>query len=138
MAELKTQQTDEDVGAFIDAVEHDVRRADARAALALMQELTGAPPRMWGKSIVGFGRTRYRYESGREADWFLVGFSPRKAALTLYIMDGFSRYDELMARLGKHKTGKSCLYIKRWSDIDEGVLRQLIEESLAHLEAKYG
>ena len=88
---------------------------------------------MWGPGIVGFGQYHYRYESGREGDWFLTGFSPRKANLTLYIMAGFERYEDLMSRLGPHKTGKSCLYVKRLPDLDKGVLRELVEASVAHM-----
>lgn len=93
---------------------------------------------MWGPSIVGFGSYHYKYESGREGDWPKTGFSPRKQNLTLYIMDGFDKYDELMAKLGKHKTGKSCLYVKRLSDIDTGVLTKLVKASVAHFDKKYG
>jgi hypothetical protein len=99
-----------------------------------MEEATGEKAEMWGDNIVGFGTYRYKYESGREGEWFLTGFSPRKANLTLYIMSGFSRYQELLGRLGKHKTGKSCLYINRLEDIDIKVLRRLVRESVAHLK----
>ena len=98
-----------------------------------MKEVTGSRPKMWGDSIVGFGSCHYKYASGREGDWFVAGFSPRKANLTLYIMAGFSRYKELLAKLGRHKTGKSCLYIKRLADIDLAILRQLVEDSVAHV-----
>ncbi|RMD73988.1 MAG: DUF1801 domain-containing protein, partial [Bacteroidetes bacterium] len=122
---------------FLDAVPDEQKRADSYRLLELMEELTGEPPVLWGPSLVGFGKYHYRYASGREGDFFLTGFSPRKQALTLYIMSGFSRYDELMARLGKYKTGKSCLYIKRLSDVDEEVLRTLIAESVAWMRQKY-
>jgi hypothetical protein len=118
--------------AFIDAVEDPERRADCRALATLMEEVTGEPPVLWGTSIVGFGRYHYRYESGREGDSFLAGFSPRKRELTLYIMAGFDRYPELMAKLGRYRTGKSCLYLKRLSDVDMAVLEELIRESVAH------
>ena len=98
-----------------------------------MRRVTGDEPAMWGPSIVGFGSYHYKYASGREGDWMKVGFSPRKQQLTLYIMSGFSRFDELMGRLGKHSTGKSCLYIKRLEDVDLGVLEELVRESVAHL-----
>lgn len=137
MAEPKTRETDADVHQFLESVADERRRADARAVLAIMQEITGEPLRMWGKSIVGLGHYHYRYASGREGDWFLVGLSPRKAALTLYVMDGFSDYDDVMSRLGTYRTGKSCLYIKRLSDVDEGALRELITSSVAHLKQKY-
>ena len=102
-----------------------------------MQRVTGEPPTMWGDSIVGFGSYHYVYDSGREGDWFLTGFSPRKRNLSLYIMAGFSDYDELMERLGKHKTGKSCLYVNRLSDIDLDVLEALVRQSVAHMRKAY-
>lgn len=135
MAELKTKPNSGDVEAFLNAVEDKQKRADSFAVLDLMQEVTGAPAKMWGDSIVGFGEYSYRYASGREGDWMLVGFSPRKANLTLYIMSGFEQYDALLAKLGKHKTGKSCLYIKRLSDVDTAVLRELVQKSVAHMQA---
>lgn len=137
MSKNKTQPTHADVHAFLDGVADEQKRADSYRLLEIMEEITGEPPVMWGSSIVGFGKYHYRYESGREGDFFLAGFSPRKQALTLYIMAGFSRYDELMARLGKYKTGKSCLYIKRLADVDEEVLRTLIAESVAWMRQKY-
>ncbi|MEZ4647688.1 MAG: DUF1801 domain-containing protein [Candidatus Eisenbacteria bacterium] len=133
MAEIKTQRTEKSVSSFLDSVEHQGRREDAKKVAAIMEDVTGEKPEMWGESIIGFGSYHYVYESGREGDWMLVGFSPRKANLVLYIMSGFSKYDELMARLGKHKTGKSCLYLNRLSDVDEKVLRRLIKESVTHL-----
>lgn len=135
MAELKTQPTNADVDAFLNSVEPDAKRADCFAVKALMEEVIGAPAQMWGSSIVGFGRYRYKYASGREGEWMLTGFAPRKASLTLYIMDGFEEYDDLMARLGKHTTGKSCLYIKKLADVDMAVLRELVEKSAAHMVA---
>jgi Domain of unknown function (DU1801) len=134
MAELKTKPTDESVEAFLEGIGDQQRRDDCRAVLRIMKQATRAEPRMWGPSIVGFGDYHYKYASGREADWFLTGFSPRKQALTLYIMAGFSRYDELMDRLGKHKTGKSCLYIKRLSDVDPKVLKELITASVKQMK----
>ena len=133
MAELKTKRTRESVQAFIAGIEDESRRADARAVLKIMREATGEKPQMWGPSIVGFGSYHFKYESGREGDWFLTGFSPRKQALTIYIMAGFAKYESLMAKLGKHTTGKSCLYIKKLADVDPSVLRKLIEQSVAHL-----
>ncbi|MCL4841235.1 MAG: DUF1801 domain-containing protein [Bryobacteraceae bacterium] len=130
MAELKTKQTEASVSAFLDAVENEQRRADCRTVLNLMRAVTGEEPKMWGPSMVGFGSYHYKYASGREGDWFVTGFSPRKQDLTLYIMAGFDRYDELMAKLGKYKTGKSCLYLKRLSDVDLGVLRELVTASV--------
>ena len=138
MSTLKTQPNDKDVNAFLNAVERDDRREDAFRVLALMQEVTGEEPEMWGPSIVGFGRYRYRYASGREGDWFLTGFSPRKQNLTLYIMPGFHRYEEHMSRLGRYKTGKSCLYLNRLADVDLSVLRALVADSVMYLREKYG
>ncbi len=134
MSEPKTKPTGESVTAFLDRVEDDRKREDAYAVMELMREVTGEEPQMWGDSIVGFGSYRYRYASGREGDWPLTGFSPRKQNLTLYINSGFEEYDGLMQQLGKHKTGKSCLYIKRLSDLDLDVLRQLVRESVQHMK----
>jgi hypothetical protein len=138
MAELKTQKNDASVMDFLQSVENEQRRSDSLRLLRIMQEVTGEEPVMWGPSIVGFGSYHYRYESGREADWMLTGFSPRKQALTAYIMAGFDRYDELMAKLGTYTTGKSCLYLKKLDDVDESVLRELIDASCAHMQTKYG
>jgi hypothetical protein len=134
VAELKTQKNQKSVKAFLDGVENDRRREDAQKVLEMMEEVTGEKPAMWGPSIVGFGSYHYRYESGREGDWFVTGFSPRKQNLTLYIMSGFSKYEELLSKLGKHTTGKSCLYVNRLEDIDLGVLRRLIKDSVAHVK----
>ncbi len=133
MAELKTKRINRSVTAFLDAIPDPGRRRDCRAVLRIMKDATKATPRMWGTSIVGFGSYHYRYASGREGDWFVAGFSPRKQSLTLYVMSGFARYDDLMGRLGTHTTGKSCLYIKRLEDVDLGVLRQLVRESVRHV-----
>jgi hypothetical protein len=133
MAELKTKPTIASVSEFLDAIEDDERRRDCLAVAKIMKKATGAEPKMWGPSIIGFGDHHYKYESGRELDWFLTGFSPRKNDLTLYIMPGFARYEGLMAKLGKHKTGKSCLYIKRLADVDQTVLRTLVEDSVKHM-----
>ena len=129
MADNKTQPTEASVREFLDGVENETRRADAKRLLELMREVTAEEPRMWGPSIVGFGEYRYRYESGREGDWFLAGFSPRKSNLVVYIMSGFPRHAELMKRLGKHRTGKSCLYINKLEDVDLNVLRELVRRS---------
>ncbi len=136
MAELKTQPTDADVKAYLNRVSDERKRADSFAVLELMKDVTQAEPTMWGDSIVGFGRYHYTYASGREGDWFLTGFAPRKRELTLYIMDGFDGYDDLLVSLGKFKTGKSCLYVKRLTDIDLPTLRTLIERSVAHLRGR--
>lgn len=133
MAALKTQPTDRSVTAFLNQVADDKKRADCFTILALMQEVTQTEPRMWGDSIVGFGSYHYRYASGREGDWFLTGFSPRKQNLTLYIMAGFDQYEALLAKLGRFKTGKSCLYIKKIEDIDLPTLRELVKQSAEHV-----
>lgn len=133
----KTQVTDSDVRAFLSSVGDPKRRDDSFIILSMMEQVTGHSPKMWGTSIVGFDTYHYKYESGREGDFFKVGFSPRKQNLTVYIMTGFKRYAELMARLGKHSTGKSCLYIKRLEDVDMGVLKELITESYKFMVEKY-
>ena len=126
MAETKTVRTGASAAQFLAEVPDPQRRADAQAVCELMAEVTGAPPEMWGSSIVGFGSYHYRYASGREGDWPAVGLSPRKQSLTIYIPEGFDTYDELLSRLGPHSTGRSCLYIKRLSDVDRQVLRDLV------------
>lgn len=136
MAELKTKRNRKSARRFLEGVKDAGRREDALRVMALMQEVTDEPPAMWGDSIVGFGTYRYEYESGRSGEWFLTGFSPRKANLTLYIMSGFSRYEELLSMLGKHKTGKSCLYINRLDDIDMKVLRRLVKDSVANVKRR--
>jgi hypothetical protein len=138
MAELKTKPTDNSVREFIAAIDDQVRRRDCQAVLEIMQEATGDRPRIWGSGMVGFGSYHYKYASGREGDWFLTGFAPRKNDLTLYIMPGFDRFEALMKKLGKHKTGKSCLYIKRLSDIDPAVLKELVADSVAYMRQQYG
>jgi len=130
MAELKTKPNDGSGEAFLNNVSDPKKRQDSFAILELMQQVTGEEPVMWGDSIVGFGNYHYCYESGREGDWFLTGFSPRAQSLTLYIMSGFDQYDELMSKLGKYKTGKACLYVKKIDDIDQGVLRELVRLSV--------
>jgi hypothetical protein len=138
MTTVKTARTTASVHRFLRTVTDDQRRADCLAVLKLMKRITRTDPAMWGTSIVGFGSYHYRYASGREGDWLLTGFSPRKQALTLYIMAGFTRYPDLMKRLGKHSTGSSCLYIKRLADVDLAVLETLIRESVRHVKATYG
>lgn len=130
MAELKTVPNDAPVADFIATVQDEQKKADALVVLQLMEEVTGEPAKMWGKSIIGFGSYHYKYASGREGEWMLTGFSPRKTALTIYLMGGVDRNAELLAKLGKHKTGKSCLYLKRLSDVDLSVLRELIAVSV--------
>jgi hypothetical protein len=135
---MKTKPEKTDPEAFISSVESDKRRADAEKLLEMMKRITGEEPVMWGPSIIGFGSYHYKYESGREGDWFLTGFSPRKANLSVYIMAGFDKYENLMSKLGKHKTGTSCLYINKLDDIDLDVLEELIRESLIYMKKKYG
>ena len=125
----KTQPTDADVDAFVAAVEPRRRREDAAALLALMRRVTGQEPVMWGPSIVGFGRFTYASASGRSGEWLAIGFSPRKAASTVYLMDGFAGREDLLARLGPHTTGASCLYLKRLADVDLEVLAELVGQS---------
>ena len=130
MTELKTKVNDQSVAAFLDGIADEGRRQDCYTILEMMQKASRAEPKMWGDSIVGFGSYRYKYASGREGDWLLTGFSPRKQNLTLYIMSGFSDFGELLSRLGKHKTGKGCLYIKKLTDVDLSVLQELIDQSV--------
>ncbi|MFN2212726.1 MAG: DUF1801 domain-containing protein [Anaerolineales bacterium] len=137
MAQLKTQPNDQSVTGFLNSIENETRRQDSFTILELMQQVTGDEPVMWGDSIIGFGTYRYKYASGRQGEWFLVGFSPRVQNLTLYIMSGFDEYDDLLAKLGKHSTGKSCLYVKRLENIDLAVLGELIEKSVAHMKATH-
>jgi hypothetical protein len=131
---MKTTPNDKSVNKFLKSVENDRRREDGLEVLKLFEEVTGMEPQMWGDSIIGFGRYHYKYASGREGEWMLTGFSPRKQNLTLYIMDGFDEYDKLLAKLGKHKTGKSCLYINKLEDVDLDVLRQLVKKSVEHMQ----
>ncbi len=133
MAELKTQRNDKDVLAYVNSIDNDIRRQDSLSILALMQQVTGEEPVMWGESIIGFGLYRYKYASGQPAEWFLTGFAPRKQNLTLYIISGFEQYEELLKNLGKYKTGKSCLYINKLEDVDQDVLRELVKQSADHI-----
>ncbi|MEM7124012.1 MAG: DUF1801 domain-containing protein [Pseudomonadota bacterium] len=137
MADIKTTRNDASVDAFLSGVDNEKRREDCQAVVDMMRRLTGEAPAMWGPSIIGFGSYHYTYDSGREGDFFLTGVSPRKQALTVYIMPGFSSYDGLMTKLGKHKTGRSCLYIKKLEDVDLGVLEELITKSVAWMRKKY-
>lgn len=137
MAELKTRPNESSVAEFLNTVSDTKKRADCGTILYLMRDITRAEPKMWGGSIVGFGNYHYKYESGREGDWFLTGFSPRKQNITIYIMASFDRYDELMQKLGKYKTGKSCLYINKLEDVNLGILKELIQKSVEHLSKKY-
>ena len=137
MAELKTRPTKASVSAFINGIDDKQKRADARKVASMMRRATGSRARMWGDSIVGYGSYRYTNTQGKDLEWMLTGFSPRKQALTIYVMPGFSEYESLMTRLGKYKTGKSCLYIKRLSDVNEKVLEQLIGRSVGTMRKRY-
>ncbi|MEM9104892.1 MAG: DUF1801 domain-containing protein [Pseudomonadota bacterium] len=134
---LKTRPNEADVGAFLDAVGDVQKRADAEELLGMMGRVTGRTPVMWGTSIIGFGSYRYTNTTGREAEWCATGFSPRKSALTVYIMPGFSGMEPLMKKLGKHKTGRSCLYIKRLSDVDRSVLEEIISKAYQTIRQRY-
>lgn len=134
MSENKTRPTDLDVTEFLTNVDHQTRREDGFALLEMMKEITGETAVLWG-SIIGFGSYHYKYESGREGDMPLIGFSPRKQSMTVYIMPGFDEYDEMLGKLGKHKIGKACLYINKLADVDETTLRQLIKHAYDHMKA---
>lgn len=137
MAENKTRQTSAGVAAFLSAIEDPRRRADARKVAAMMRKATAKRARMWGSSIVGFGSYHYKYASGREGDSSLVSFSPRKRNLVVYIMPGFKEFPALMKKLGKYKTGKSCLYLNKLDDVDERVLQKLIAQSVKVMRKRY-
>ena len=137
MAASKTKPTKVSVEDFIDALTEESKRADAWALVDLMRHATGDEPAMWGPSIVGFGSYHYKYESGREGDSPIVGFSPRKAAIVLYIVPGFSAFESLLGKLGKHTTDKACLYIKRLADVEQDVLDMLVVKSVAAVRAKH-
>jgi hypothetical protein len=136
MAEPKTKKTKASVAEFLNAIEDPQKRKDSKTIVKMMKEATGIKPAMWGAGMVGFGNYHYKYASGREGDWFLTGFAPRKQDLTLYIMDGFKSYKPLMKRLGKYKTGKACLYIKRLDDVDVVALRELITRSVKNKKSE--
>ena len=133
----KTKPTDVSPAEFVAAVGHDTRRADSEALLGWFGEVTGYTPKMWGASLIGYGRYHYKYDSGREGDMLITGFSPRKANLVLYIMPGYRDLSDKLARLGKHKIGKSCLYINKLADIDMDVLRVIVEDGVAYMTANY-
>ena len=136
MAEPKTKETTESVSAFLDKIEDKQRREDCLAVADIMRAVTKEEPKMWGPSIVGFGRYHYKGKSGREGEWMITGFSPRKANLTLYILGGFDNFSDLMTNLGKYKTAGSCLYIKKLADVDVKVLRQLVAKSVKLMASK--
>ena len=133
MAELKTKVNKANVEKFLNTIKDEKKREDSFTVLELMKQVTKAEPRMWGSSIVGFGSYHSKYASGREGDWFLTGFSARKQNLTLYIMAGFEEYEELLRKLGKHTTGKACLYIKSLEDVHVPTLRKLVQQSVKHM-----
>ena len=137
MTETKTRPTAMRVADFIDAAPDAVRREDAKTLVALMSRITGEEPVMWGPSIIGFGTYHYRYESGHKGDACRLGFSPRKAELVLYVLNGSPEQEARLARLGKHKTGKACLYIRKLADVDMAVLEELIRDQLAWMDARY-
>ena len=137
MSDPKTRKSTASVEAFLAGVTHEKRREDCRAVVEIMREITGEAPVLWGDSLIGFGSYHYTYESGREGDWPLTAVSPRKQSLTLYIMPGFARYEALMAKLGKYKTGKSCLYVNKLEDIHLPTLRRLIAQSVEHIAKRY-
>jgi hypothetical protein len=136
MTENKTQKTAASVTDFLNGIPEEQKRRDSFAILELMQQITGSEPKMWGTSIIGFGDTHYKYESGREGDWFMVGFSPRKQNLTLYVMGGFPKHQDLLSQLGRHKTGKGCLYINKLSDVNLDVLKEMITQSVQQAKGK--
>ena len=136
MAELKTKQTDLSASAFLAAIPEKQRREDCQAIAAMMEKATKAPAKMWGSSIVGFGTYRLKYSSGREADWMIIGFSPRKSDLTLYVHGGADEVEALYEGLGKYKRGKGCLYIKKLADVDQKVLQKIINTSVKHVKAQ--
>ena len=133
MAEHKTENKDPDVAAFLESVEHPVRRADGLVLDAMFRRVTGWTPRMWGPTIVGYGSYAYRYESGREGQSLATGFSPRKASQSIYIMPGYQDYSEILGRLGKCKIGKACLYVNKLADVDLDVLEELVRAGLDDL-----
>lgn len=137
MAENKTQPTEIDPRSFVARVEHEGRRADAEALLELMHDVTGWEPRMWGPSIIGYGRYRYQLANGKEAESLAAGFSPRKANLVIYVVTGYDDLDEELAALGRHRIGKSCLYVNRLSDLDLDVLRRIVVRGLDQLRTSH-
>jgi len=136
-AKNKTQKTAKSPEEFLNGVIPEQKQKDCLRVLKMMEDVTGLTPKMWGPSIIGFGDYHYKYDSGREGDYFRVGFSPRAQNITIYIMPGYQDFDDELSRLGKHKMGKSCLYIKKLADVDETVLREMIVKGLALMEDKY-
>ncbi|WP_375562906.1 DUF1801 domain-containing protein [Bernardetia sp. OM2101] len=137
MSENKIKQTENSVEDFLNSIENEQRKKDAWEALEVMKSITGLNPKMWGDSMVGFGSYHYKYESGREGDYFITGFAPRKANLSIYIIDGFTKYQDLLDKLGKHKTSVSCLYITKLDKIDKEVLKEIITKSFNYMCENY-
>lgn len=137
MSEAKTHRTKASVEKFLAGIAHEKRREDCRAVVDMMRDITGEEPAMWGDSLIGFGSYHYTYASGREGDWPLTAVSPRKQSLTLYIMPGFGRYDEFMSKLGKYKTGTSCLYVNKLEDVHLPTLRKLVDQSVKFMKKRY-
>lgn len=137
-AELKTKPTSADVEKFLNSIENEKRKKDTFVILDLMKKITKEEPKMWGPSIIGFDSYHYKYESGREGDWFLTGFSPRKTNFSIYIMSGFKEFDKLLSKLGKHKTGSSCLYINKLEDVDLSILKKMVTLSVRKMRSKQG
>jgi hypothetical protein len=136
MAELKTKLNNKSVTKFLDSVNDEKKRKDCYAILEVMQKVTKEEPKMWGDSIIGFGSYHYKYESGRERDWFLAGISPRKQNISVYLMGGFRLFDDLLKKLGKYKASKGCLYINSFEDIDQKVFKELVTKSVKKLTGK--
>ena len=137
MAKLKTQVTNQDVIEFVEAIEHDRKKAEAFQILDMMKEITGMEPRMWGPSIIGFGSYHYKYESGHEGDAALLSFSPRKAKHVLYVLNQFEGQEALLEKVGKYKTGRVCLYINKLADVDFEVLREICKSAFEHAKKQY-
>lgn len=135
--ELKTKKNSASVSAFISGVKDEQKRADCKTIMKMMKSVTGKQPKMWGKSIVGYDSYHYTYASGKQGDWPVIAFSPRASTITLYIMSGFDEYADLMKKLGKHKTGKSCLYIQKLEDVDVKVLERIMKKSVAWMKKQY-
>ncbi len=138
MAAPKTVPTNQPVEEFIDRIDNENQRKDSRRLVEIMQRITGDQPKMWGDSIIGFGSYHYVYKSGREGDWLLTGFSPRKKNMTVYVMNGFKKYDEKLKKLGKCSNSVSCLYFKRLDDLEIGILEEILNHSVQYLRTKYG
>ena len=136
MSEPKTKKTQASVAKFL-STQPEQKREDCRVIIALMQTASGTKAEMWGSAIIGFGTYHYKYATGREGDWMRIALSPRKQNISIYIMDGFSKYEKLLAKLGKHKLGRSCLYINKLEDVNIKVLRTLIERSIKNMKKRY-